>query len=79
MWNVKTCRSYRKGTDNIMSRVDLVEKKLCEKITYKYRKNRKNNKCNKIQDLEREQAEKGPEKSANIAKIEKVTRIFLTS
>ena len=56
-----------------------IEKKLCQKITYKYCKNRKNNKCNKNQDLEREEAKKGPKMSANIAKIAKVTRIFLAS
>ena len=33
---------------------EIIEKKLCEKITHKCRKNRKNNKCNKIRDLERE-------------------------
>ena len=33
-----------------------IEKKLCQKITYKYCKNRKNNKSNKNQDLEREEA-----------------------
>ena len=54
-------------------------KKLCQKITYKYRKYRKNNKSNKNQDLEKKEAKKGPEMSANIAKIAKVTRIFLAS
>ena len=39
---------------------EIIEKKLCKKITHKCRKNRKNNKCNKIQDLEREKAKKGP-------------------
>ena len=56
---------------------EIIEKKLCQKITYKYRKNRKNNKSNKNQDLEKEEAKKGPEMSANIAKVAKVTRIFL--
>ena len=55
---------------------EIIEKKLCQKITYKYRKN---NKSNKNQDLEREEANKGPEMSLNIAKIAKVTRIFLAS
>ena len=32
---------------------EIIEKKLCKKITHKCRKNRKNNKCNKIRDLER--------------------------
>ena len=54
----------------------IIEKKLCEKITNKYRKN---NKFNKILDLEKEETKKGPEMSANIAKIAKVTRIFLAS
>ena len=58
---------------------EIIEKKLCQKITYKYRKNRKNNKFNKILDLEKEEAKKGPEMSANIAKIAKVTRIFHAS
>ena len=30
---------------------EIVEEKLCQKITYKYRKNRKNNKSNKNQHL----------------------------
>ena len=55
---------------------EIIEKKLCEKITKKYRKNRENNKSNKNQDLERKEAKKDPEMSANIAKV---TRIFLTS
>ena len=33
---------------------EIIEKKVCKKITHKCRKNRKNNKCNKIRDLERE-------------------------
>ena len=52
---------------------EIIEKKLCHKITNKYRKNRKNNKYNKNQDLENKEAKKGPEMSANI------TRIFLAS
>ena len=55
---------------------EITEKKLCEKITYKYRKN---NKSNKNQDLEKKETKKDPEMSANIAKIAKVTRIFLAS
>ena len=55
---------------------EIIEKKLCKKITYKCHKNRKNNKCNKIQDLEREKAKNGAEKSANVAKI---TRMFLAT
>ena len=53
---------------------EIIEKKLCQKITKKYRKNRKNNKSSKNQDLEKKEAKKGPEMSANIAKV---TRIFL--
>ena len=52
---------------------EIIEKKLCKKITYKYRKN---NKSNKNQDLEKKEAKKDPEMSANIAKV---TRIFLAS
>ena len=40
---------------------EIIEKTLCEKITYKYRKNRKNNKCNKIQDWKRK-GQEGPRK-----------------
>ena len=58
---------------------EIIEKKLCKKITYKYRKNRKNNKSNKNQDLEKKETKKDPEMSANIAKIAKVTRIFHAS
>ena len=58
---------------------EIIEKKLCQKITYKYRKSRKNNKCNKNQDLEKKEAKKGPEMSANIAKMAEVTRIFLAN
>ena len=58
---------------------EIIEKKLCKKITYKCRKNRKNNKRNKIQDLAREKAKRGLEMSANFAKIAKVARIFLAS
>ena len=54
----------------------IIEKKLCEKITNKYRKN---NKFNKILDLEKEKTKKGPEMSAIIAKIANITRIFLAS
>ena len=62
-----------------LSQKKIIEKKLCQKITYKYRKNRKNNKFNKILDLEKEEAKKGPEMSANIAKIASIARIFLAS
>ena len=55
---------------------EITEKRLCQKITYKYRKNRKNNKCNKIPELERKEAKKDPEMSAKIANV---TRIFLAS
>ena len=59
-----------------LSQKKIIEKKLCEKITKKYRKNRKNNKSNKNQDLEKKEAKKDPEMSANIAKL---TRMFLAS
>ena len=58
---------------------EIIEEKLCQKITYKYRKNRKNNKSNKNEDFKREEAKKGHEMSANIAKVAEVTRIFLAS
>ena len=44
---------------------EVIEKKLCEKITNKYRKN---NKFNKILDLEKGETKKGPKMSAIIAK-----------
>ena len=47
---------------------EIIEEKLCQKITYKYRKNRRNNKSNKNQDLERVEAKKGLEMSSNVAK-----------
>ena len=50
---------------------EIIEKKWCQKITYKYSKNRKNNKSNKNQDLETKETKKDPEMSANIAKIAK--------
>ena len=37
---------------------EIIEKKLCQKITNKYRKNRKKNKFNKILDLEKEETNK---------------------
>ena len=49
---------------------EIIEKKLCQKITYKYRKN---NKSNKNQDLETKEAKKDP------AMFAKVTRIFHAS
>ena len=54
---------------------EIIEEKLCQKITYQYRKNRKNNKSNKNEDFEREEAKKGHEMSANIAKIAKITNL----
>ena len=39
---------------------EIIEKKLCEKITKKYRKNRKNNKSNKNQDLEKNKPRRTP-------------------
>ena len=50
---------------------EIIEKKLCQKITNKYRKNRKNNKSNKNQDKKKE-AKKNPEMSAKIANITKI-------
>ena len=58
---------------------EIIEKKLYEKITNKYRKNRKNNKYNKNQDLEKKRSQEGPEMFAKIANIAKVKRIFLAS
>ena len=58
---------------------EIIEKKLCQKITNKNRKNRKNNTSDKNQDLEKKTPKKGPEMSANIAKIANITRIFLAS
>ena len=56
---------------------EIIEKKLCQKITNKYRKNRKNNKS--IKNREKKEAKKDPEMSANIAKNANITRIFLAS
>ena len=39
---------------------EIIKKKLCQLITYKYPKNRKNNKSNKNQDLEKKEAKKDP-------------------
>ena len=50
----------------------ITEKKLCQKITYKYRETRK-----KITNLTR--IKKDPEMSTNTAIIAKVTRIFLAN
>ena len=56
---------------------EIIEKKLCKKITYKYRKKRKNNKSTKNQDLEKKkETKKDPELSANIAKIAKSNKDF---
>ena len=48
---------------------EIIDKKLGQKITNKYRKNRKNNKSDKNQDLEKKEAKKDPEMSAKIAKV----------
>ena len=58
---------------------EIIEKKLCQKITNKNRKNRKNNKSKKNQDLESKEAKRAPEMSANIVKIANITRSFLAS
>ena len=47
----------------------MFDRKFCETLTCKYRKNSQNNKFNKLPDLKREKAEKGLEKSANFAKV----------
>ena len=39
---------------------EIIEKKLCQQITYKYRTNRKNNKSNKNQDLEKKKPRRTP-------------------
>ena len=39
---------------------EIIEKKLRQKITNKYRKNRKNSKYNKNQDLEKKRSQEGP-------------------
>ena len=39
---------------------EIIEKKLCQKITYKYCKDRKNYKSNKNQDLEKKRSLEGP-------------------
>ena len=52
-----------------------IEKKLCQKITYKYCKNRKNNNSNKNQDRKK-RSQGGPQ---NVRKYRKVRRIFLGS
>ena len=55
---------------------EIIEKKLCQKITNKYRKNRNNNKSDKNQDFEKKGAKKDPETSANIAKNRKYNKDF---
>ena len=47
----------------------MIDRKFCETLTCKYRKNNQNNKFNKIPDLKREKAKRGLEKSANFAKV----------
>ena len=55
------------------------EKKLCQKITYKYRETRKKiTNLTRIKTLKKE-AKKDPEMSTNTAIIAKVTRIFLAN
>ena len=47
---------------------EIIEKKLCQKITYKYCKDRKNNKSNKNQDLEKKRSLEG---ARNVRKYRK--------
>ena len=57
----------------------ITEKKLCQKITYKYRETRKKiTNLTRIKTLKKE-AKKDPEMSTNTAIIAKVTRIFLAN
>ena len=39
---------------------EIIEKKLCQKITYKYHKNCKNNKSNKNENLEKKETKRTP-------------------
>ena len=52
---------------------EIIEKKLFQKMTYKYRKNRKINKSNKNEDLERKRSQEGPR---NICKNRKSNKDF---
>ena len=54
---------------------EIIEKKLCQKITNKYRKNRKNNKSNKNQDLEKKSQE-GPRNVRKYRKNRKSNKDF---
>ena len=57
----------------------ITKKKLCQKITYKYRETRKKiTNLTRIKTLKKE-AKKDPEMSTNTAIIAKVTRIFLAN
>ena len=47
----------------------MINRKFCETLTCKYRKNNQSNKFNKTPDLKRERAKKGHEKSANFARL----------
>ena len=58
---------------------EIIEKKLCHKISNKYRKNRKNNKYNKNQDLAKKRSQEGPRNVRKSCKNRKVTRIFLAN
>ena len=44
---------------------EIIEKKLCQNITYKYRKNSNNNKSNKNQDLEKKKPRRTPKYPQN--------------
>ena len=52
------------------------EKKLCQKITYKYCKDRKNNKSNKNQDLEKKRSLEGPRNVRKYRKNRKSNKDF---
>ena len=53
-----------------------MEKKLRQKITYKYRKNRRNNKSNKNQDLGKKRSQEGPRNVRKYHKNRKSNKDF---
>ena len=55
---------------------EIIEKKLCHKISNKYRKNRKNNKYNKNQDLETKRSQEGPQNVRKYRKNRKYNKDF---
>ena len=56
---------------------EIIEKKLCHKISNKYRKNRKNNKYNKNQDLEKKRSQERPRNVLKYRKKRKSNNDFL--